>query len=68
MNMHIASMEDLVNHEDGRARNGITIFPSAFAVIESPQWRRHGATVVLLDNTFDPDDDWKNRPPEGRWW
>jgi hypothetical protein len=67
LNMHIASMEDLADDDDGEERNGITIFPFAFVVIESPQWRRHGVTVVLLDNTFDPDDDWNHRPPEG-WW
>lgn len=68
LNMHIASMEDLVNHEDGREGNGNAVFPFAFVIVESLQWRRHGVTVVLLDNTFDPDDDWNDRPPEGWWW
>jgi hypothetical protein len=68
LDMHIASMENLVNDQDGREGNGPAIFPFAFVVIESPQWRRHGVTVVLLDNTFDPDDDWNDRPPEGCWW
>ena len=66
--MHIASMGDLANHADGREENSNEIFPFAFVVIESPQWHRHGVTVVLLDNTFEPDDDWNDRPPEGWWW
>ena len=68
LNMHITSMGDLATHGNGEEGNGNAIFPFAFVVIESPQWRRHGVTVVLLDNTFDSDDDWDDRPPEGRWW
>lgn len=68
LNIHITSMDDLANHGSGEAGNGNAIFPFAFVVIESPLWRRHGVTVVLLDDTFDSDDDWNDRPPEGRWW
>lgn len=68
LDMHIASMENLEIHGGGEEENVNDIFPFAFVVIESPHWRRHGVTVVLLDNTFDPDDDWNNRPPEGWWW
>lgn len=68
LNMHIALTEDLAIHGGGEEGNGNTIFPFAFVVIESTQWHRHGVTVVVLDNTFDPDDDWNDRPPEGWWW
>lgn len=68
LNMHVSSMEDLTSHENGKDGDGNSIFPFAFVVIESTQWRRHGVTVVLLDNTFDSDDDWNDRPPEGWWW
>jgi len=68
LNMHIASIEILANCNYCEEENGNAIFPFAFVVIESPQWRRHGVTVVLLDNTFDPDDDLNDRPPEGCWW
>ena len=66
--MHITLMENLANHENGKDENSNDIFPFAYVVIESPQWRRYGVTVVLLDDTFDPDDDWNDRPPEGWWW
>lgn len=68
LNMHISSMEDLAKNQDGIEGNGNAIFPFAFVVIESSKWRRHGVTVVLLDNAFDPDDDWNDRPPEDWWW
>jgi hypothetical protein len=68
LNMHIASIEGLANDNGCEKENDIAIFPFAFVVIESPQWRRHGVTVALLDNTFDSDDDWNDRPPEGWWW
>lgn len=68
LEMHIASMKDLEIPGGGEEENVNNIFPSAFVVIESAQWRRHGVTVVLLDDTFDPDDDWNDRPPEGWWW
>ncbi|KAM0700769.1 hypothetical protein Q7P35_012490 [Cladosporium inversicolor] len=68
LDMHITSMENLANPNHGEEGSGNDIFPFAFVVIESPQWRRHGVTVVLLDNTFDPDDGWNDRPPEGWWW
>ena len=68
LNIHITSMGNLANPDHGEEGNGSDIFPFAFVVIESPHRRRHGVTVVLLDNTFDPDDDWNNRPPEGWWW
>ena len=66
LNIHIALIEDLAIH--GGVEEEHSIFPFVFVVIESTQWRRHGVTVVLLDNTFDPDDDWDDRPPEGWWW
>ncbi|GAB7328811.1 hypothetical protein MBLNU13_g00699t1 [Cladosporium sp. NU13] len=68
LNMHIASMADLASDGNRKDGNGNGILPFAFVVIESAQWRRHGVTVVLLDSTFDPDDDWNDRPPEGWWW
>jgi hypothetical protein len=68
LNAHVASMEDLANSNESQQEHNPPIFPFAFVVIESPEWRRHGVTVVLLDNTFDPDDDWNDRPPEGFWW
>lgn len=68
LNKHVASLEDIMNVDNGQQENNIAIFPFAFVVIESTEWRRHGVTVVLLDSTFDPDDDWNDRPPEGFWW
>jgi len=68
LDAHLASIEDLMNDHDGQQEIKDSIFPFAFVVIESPSWRRHGVTVVLLDNTFDPYDDWNDRPPEGQWW
>jgi hypothetical protein len=68
LNTHVASIEGLMNGNEGQQERNPPIFPFAFVVIESPEWRRHGVTVVLLDNTFDPDDDWNDRSPEGFWW
>ena len=68
LNAHVASIEDLTTGNDNQQEHNVPIFPFAFVVIESPEWRRHGVTVVLLDNTFDPYDDWNDRPPEGCWW
>ena len=68
LDAHVSSIEDIMDGNGGQQENKDQIFPFAFMVIESPQWRRHGVTVVLLDKTFDPDDDWNDRPPEGWWW
>jgi hypothetical protein len=65
---HVASLEGLANVNGDRQGSDETIFPFAFVVIESAEWRRHGATVVLLDNEYDPDNDYDDRPPEGCWW
>jgi hypothetical protein len=65
---HVASLEGLANLNGDRHGIDETIFPFAFVVIESAGWRKHGATVVFLDNEYAPDNDYDDRPPEGCWW
>jgi hypothetical protein len=65
---HVASLESLTNTNHDEREIDETTFPFAFIVLESPQWRKHGATIVFLDNDDDPDNDYDDRPPEGCWW
>jgi hypothetical protein len=65
---HVASLESLTNTNHDEREIDETTFPFAFIVLESPQWRKHGATIVFLDNNDDPDNDYDDRPPESSWW
>jgi hypothetical protein len=68
LDVHVASLESLTNVNGGRQGINESIFPFAFIVLESASWRKHGATIVFLDNDYDPDNDYDDRPPEGCWW
>ena len=64
---HIAFLNDLTSNEQRERSNNEAIYPFAFVVIESPQWRRHGATVVVLENDLDSDADSNDIPSEVSW-
>jgi hypothetical protein len=68
LDAHVASLELPTNLNESGQRIDETIFLFAFIVLESPQWRNHGVTIVFLGNDYDPDNDYDDRPPESRWW
>lgn len=70
LDAHIASLDDFTHGNDANNPNDDSIFPFAFVVIESAEWRKHGATVVFLGNATDSDDDENEseQPSKDIWW
>lgn len=68
LDAHIASLEESTNGNHDNQANDEPIFPFAFVVIESAEWRRHGATIVFLGNAADSDSDSNEPSSEGYWW
>jgi hypothetical protein len=69
LDVHVASLISLTIINEDQHEIDESIYPFAFIVLESAFWHNHGATIVFLDNDYDPDDDDDDdRPPEGRWW
>lgn len=67
LDAHVALLNDLTAGNEGHRLKDEAIFPFAFVVIESAEWRRHGATVVVLESDFDGDDGDHDGPSESDW-
>lgn len=67
LDAHIALLNDLMDGNEHHRLEDDAIFPFAFVVIESALWRRHGATVVVLESDVDCDEDGDDGPSEYDW-
>lgn len=67
LDSHIALLNDLMDGTEHHRLEDDAIFPFAFVVIESALWRRHGATVVVLENDFGSDDGDNDGLSESDW-
>lgn len=67
LDVHIAFLDNSIPCGERERSKDERIYPFAFIVIESHEWRRHGATVVVLENDLDSDDDSNDMPSDVSW-